>query len=236
MARCTDFPLRDSARVIIRLRSKAAGTRRALVVGTSYAGTAHQISGCEADAVLMGAALRGRGFTVQRLLGPQVTRARVLGAFRHLMRHHAKTCAHVVFFFSGHGIQHPASDDGERDGLDEAILCHCHRIVTDNEMRSAIDACPPRCAATMIFDCCNSGTITDYNSLHFNDDGPHRVTIGACRDGKIASQLRGRGVLTAELVKRLRNGDARLRALHGKVLTGGQVTTVTGFARHDSWM
>ena len=110
-------------------------------------------------------------------------------------------------YFAGHGVQSPGS--GESDGHDEHFVCDDLQRIVDNELAALIRQCSASCSLILIFDCCNSGTITD--GVAFSEPrssasppGGHHVVLSACRDGEYAFQdRRGRGHLTRALTRRL---------------------------------
>ncbi len=226
------LPLRSRHGAVCAVRAKdGGGGQRALLVATAYRSRPHLfIDDCERDARQMQRALRARGFSdTTMLLGASATRDNVASHLRALVSRSSQ-CSQVLFFFSGHGTQ-VAGD--ETDGRDEAIVCDDERLLHDNEFRSIMASCA--CDCVLIFDCCTSGSMTDAETLSLVP-GRRRLTIGACQDGRIASQHRGSGVLTRELIRRLNTDRLRPADLHGAVLLGGQVTSLSGSCPAESWL
>ena len=238
------LPLRSRPRrchcVVETPARKTAAVRRvtrrtSLLIATDYE-DAHRLTGCEADARRMNAALMARGYPSGRmLLGAAVTPAAVLQSIREVLRR-SDRLDEVFIFFSGHGSQLPASDAAEVDGFDEAIVCHALQCVRDNDIRAELQRCAPGCSLVCVFDCCHSGTITDaprFRRLATEHVRPHRLTIAACRDEQLAAQVSGRGALTDLILDCLVNDDeGTLSSLRGRVIAGGQVTTLSGHAGH----
>lgn len=69
----------------------------------------------------------------------------------------------VFLHFSGHGTQVPAAPDDstELDGLDEAIVLADIYLLSDNELKSFVNALPEGVSTTVVMDCCHSGTMLD---------------------------------------------------------------------------
>lgn len=76
----------------------------------------------------------------------------------------------LVFYFSGHGVQQPDSNDDEMDGMDECI-CPVdfiqEGIILDNDINNTLVR-PLKQGVTLhaIVDACHSGTILDLTHVY----------------------------------------------------------------------
>lgn len=136
-------------------------TRRALVMGTNYSGTAYALGGCLQDGWDWQEALDRRGYAVEPLLGPRATRARMLA---EMVAAVGRTgYGHrLVVTWSGHGSWVPDADGDEPDGRDECILPDDFRtagVITDDDLHDVFRL--RRFGARIVFlsDSCHSGSV-----------------------------------------------------------------------------
>ena len=192
-------------------RSAAHNRRHALLISTSYEDSDEwYLPGCVGEggrvAQALKRALQYDDSETSFLRGSQVTRSGVLGNIQTLM-HRSRNLDEIIVYFAGHGVQSPGS--GESDGHDEYFVCDDMQRIVDNELAALIRQCSTSCSLIFIFDCCNSGTITDGAAFAEQRSGAppsggHHVVLSACRDGEYAFQdHRGRGHLTRALTRRL---------------------------------
>ncbi|KAH7098393.1 peptidase C14 [Auriculariales sp. MPI-PUGE-AT-0066] len=95
------------------------------------------------------------------------TRANIISEIKQLVKG-AKTGDRFFFHFSGHGSQVVDTNGDEPDGYDEAIwpmdfkLNDDSSYIIDDDLRELmVNALPPGCRLTALFDSCHSGTILD---------------------------------------------------------------------------
>jgi caspase domain-containing protein len=131
-----------------------------------------QLGGCVNDIRIMKDALVRRfGFQEDRisvLTNLEATRDAILAAFDDLVQRVGENES-VVVHYSGHGSQKPdGPEKDEADGYDETLVpCdsgrlpdHENRDITDDEIHAWLQRLMVRTPyITLIFDCCNSGTI-----------------------------------------------------------------------------
>lgn len=68
----------------------------------------------------------------------------------------------VIFFhFSGHGTQVPSDDGDEADRKDEAIVLEGMFLMADDDLKQFFSMLPKGCKATVVMDCCHSGSMLD---------------------------------------------------------------------------
>ena len=130
-----------------------------------------QLGGCVNDVHIMKDALMRRfGFHEHRisvLTNMEATRDAILAAFEDLVQRVGKD--EVVVHYSGHGSQKPdGPEKDEADGYDETLVpCDSGRLpdhenldITDDQIHEWLLRLMQRTPyVTLIFDCCNSGTI-----------------------------------------------------------------------------
>ena len=131
-----------------------------------------QLGGCVNDVRIMKDALVRRfGFQEDRirvLTNMEATRDAILAAFEELISRVGENES-VIVHYSGHGSQKPdGPEKDEADGYDETLVpCdsgrlpdHENRDITDDEIHAWLQRLMIRTPyITLIFDCCNSGTI-----------------------------------------------------------------------------
>lgn len=122
-----------------------------------------------------------------------------------------------VFFYSGHGGQLPDDDGDEEDGFDEALClpdvrgnCNANTFLRDDDFAEAAAAVTAGHKA-LIFDCCHSGTICDFDrDCWQNEDGTpqNAVSFVGCKDAQesagMARNQRG-GAFTRAITTTIRN-------------------------------
>ncbi|XP_028800771.1 metacaspase-3-like isoform X2 [Neltuma alba] len=126
----------------------------------------------------------------------------------------------LVFYFSGHGIQHTDSDEDEIDGMDESICpvdFQQEGSILDDDINSIL-VWPLKQGVTLhaIVDACHSGTILDLSHVYDPEkciwrgnkpsstepsrkhpNGGRAICISACEDHQMAvdtSAFRGKGM------------------------------------------
>src|SRR5215213_3056481 len=148
--------------------------RWALLIGIDRypnLGSEWQLDGCGNDVAIVHDTLSRRfgfqddQFTVLR--DEQATRDGILAAMEALVQRAGKD-DEVVFFYSGHGSQQlDGPEKDEADGYDETLvpydsgrISHPNRDISDDEIYLWLLRLTARTPfVTLIFDCCNSGTI-----------------------------------------------------------------------------
>lgn len=134
-------------------------------------GPDRQLEGCGNDVAIMQDALRRRfGFEEDRitvLRDEQATRDGILAAMEALVERTEKD-DEVFFFYSGHGSWQPdGPEQDEADGKDETLVPYDsgrnsdpNRDISDDEIYLWLLRLTAKTPfVTLIFDCCNSGTI-----------------------------------------------------------------------------
>ncbi len=153
--------------------------KRAFCVGINdYPGTSMDLGGCVNDAKDWEALLAGRGYTIERLLDKDATRARIVDGLRALIGG-SSDGDFLVFTFSGHGSWLPDEHSDEPDGRDE-MLCPFdvmeERYVLDDDLHAIFSTKASGARVYVIADCCHSGTIVRYAE---STPGPDTVPIKA---------------------------------------------------------
>jgi hypothetical protein len=156
----------------------SAINRRALLIGIDEYPKFpldHRLRGGVNDANLMADRLREQfafpSEQVRVLLNAEATREAILGEFDRMISETSQDDA-VVIFYSGHGSRMRDREKDEPDGWDETIVpydsgrvigreVHENRDITDDEIYLKLRSLGQKTGnITLIFDSCNSGTIT----------------------------------------------------------------------------
>eukprot|EP00747_Dinoflagellata_sp_TGD_P164640 gnl/TRDRNA2_/TRDRNA2_184854_c0_seq1.p1 gnl/TRDRNA2_/TRDRNA2_184854_c0~~gnl/TRDRNA2_/TRDRNA2_184854_c0_seq1.p1 ORF type:complete len:296 (-),score=60.50 gnl/TRDRNA2_/TRDRNA2_184854_c0_seq1:75-962(-) len=100
------------------------------------------------------------------------------------------------FYYSGHGAPMPDQDGDEEDGQDEAIClpyanggCDQGSWLRDDDLAAAI-ANVHTGQKLMIFDCCHSGSMMDFNKK-FQWENQSAVALCGCRDAQESAGMGG---------------------------------------------
>ncbi len=133
--------------------------KKALCVGiNNYPGASNDLRGCVNDANDWSDLLQEYGFTVEKLLDSQGTRANILNKLGALVDA-AGADDVIVFTYSGHGTSVYDADGDEGDGYDEALYVY-DGVLKDDELREVISGMDSEASLIVISDSCYSGTVT----------------------------------------------------------------------------
>ena len=156
-------------------RLKALNTRitkKALLVGINYLGTANALAGCINDVNNVNAYLSSKGFTCQLITDHTVlkpTRDTILHALKQLLVN-AVAGDVLVFEYSGHGTYVRDTNRDEVDGYDEAMVCLDRRILDDELKSLLVNHLKKGVTLFVLMDCCHSGTILDLKYQYMDVD------------------------------------------------------------------
>jgi metacaspase-1 len=132
-----------------------------------YPGTHNDLAGCVNDSNDWAAALKARGFTVQKLLDKQATKKNIADAMRAAVAQ-ASPGDSVVIQYSGHGSYVPDDNaEANEDGTDE-VLCPWdldgdrNRYLTDDEINDIFQSRHRGVRILLISDSCHSGTVSKF--------------------------------------------------------------------------
>lgn len=137
----------------------------ALCIGINdYPGTDNDLSGCVNDANDWAAALKGRGFNVEKMLNKDANGKAIREAIKAVIGG-AKTGDSVVLQYSGHGSFVPDEDGDEPDGTDECICPYditSKGPITDDELFDLYNDKSRGVKLLVISDSCHSGTVARF--------------------------------------------------------------------------
>jgi len=157
-------PVKQAATGI--LGAQCEGNRYAIIIGISdYPDTANDLQYCDDDAQDMYYALTSLYDYDERkvylLTGREATYDAIQGAI-NAVKNQAVAGDEVVFFFSGHGAKGRAND-GDNEGIDEAIVTHDGNNLVylwDGQLRDWFSGFQTS-RIIFIFDSCLAGGMTD---------------------------------------------------------------------------
>lgn len=138
--------------------------KKALCIGiNNYPGTHMDLRGCVNDANDWESTLIARGYSVNKLLDVQATKAAMVAAMSNLISKAVKNDS-LVITFSGHGTYQPDTDGDEVDGLDEGLCPYDLQTngaaLIDDEIKALFATRKPGVRIVLISDSCHSGTVT----------------------------------------------------------------------------
>jgi metacaspase-1 len=136
-------------------------TKRALCIGTNYAGTSSQLAGCVNDARDWSSVLERRDFQTGRLLDNFATRANMLEGMSDLIEETGPDDLAVITY-SGHGSWQPDRSGDEPDRRDE-VLCPVDYaragMISDDDLYRVFTSGHRWARVVMISDSCHSGSV-----------------------------------------------------------------------------
>jgi len=223
-------------------------TRKALIVGINYPGTAHSLNGCVNDANLIADMLTNNfGFTDaknRRMLTDESATAANIRERLNWLVDGAEAGDVLWFSYSGHGSQmiNQQYDDAdfEPDNKDE-VICPVdfdwrEKTIRDDELKEIFDRVPNGVNLTVLLDCCNSGSGLDqdnqYQSLGQAERDLQAVDpVKGARFLPMPSDIanRGRGL---ELTVRPRSVQSRNVNQTGLLISGCQSHQTSA----DAWI
>lgn len=186
---------------------------RALLVGINRYAQAYvpPTPGAEEDALAMRdliiAQYGFRADEVKMLLGPQATAAAIIKAFRQWLIAETQPGDKVFFHYSGHGSRVPDEDGDEADGYDEVLAPydvalrdeqHFDNIILDDEIGRLLAQLPGREGA-LVFDSCNSGTITRGTAGASGNPAKPRYLPSPDELSRLKTATRGVGAVSYEV-------------------------------------
>ncbi len=149
--------------------------KKALCIGiNNYPGTDMDLRGCVNDAEDWAATLAARGFTVQKLIDAQATKAAMASAIGALVKGGASGDS-LVITFSGHGTYAPDKNGDEPDGLDEGLCPYDikqGKVLIDDEIHQLFAQRAAGVRIVLISDSCHSGTVIRAPASDPDADGP----------------------------------------------------------------
>lgn len=208
--------------------------KRALCIGISnYAGSGNDLPDAHLDAQAWADRLFSLGFEPTLLIDANATKRGVLHALEEVARGMGR-CDHLAVTYSGHGTNDPDPTGTEPDGMREAVVCADLQLLFDDEIDALIRQSPIG-RKTMVFDSCNSGTVTRammnraslFGSqrkprfMPFSDSvrrpklvsrifrsrlGDGRVVLSGCQDSEYSYSTGKGGALTLAALHTLRPG------------------------------
>ena len=186
-------------------------TKKALLIGINYYGTRAELGGCINDVNNVKAWLLTKGYKPQNIkvmTDDQSERSRMkpykYNIIRQLcvLRWFARSGDELFVHYSGHGSHLRDRNRDELDGRDEALvpLDYTRRgLLTDDYLkRIFIDPLRSGVKATILLDCCHSGTGIDLK-YRFNEKKKHIVNkkyrdtradiimLSGCKDSQTAA-------------------------------------------------
>lgn len=136
----------------------------ALCVGiNNYPGTANDLDGCVNDANDWAAELTARGFSVQKLIDKQATKAKITRGIQAMLEKSGMGDV-VVITYSGHGTWQPDLDGDEPDKRDEALCPYdmSKGPLLDDELYDIFLARARGTRLVFLSDSCHSGTVAKF--------------------------------------------------------------------------
>ncbi len=138
-------------------------SKKALCIGINdYPGTANDLSGCINDANDWATELAKQGFTVDKLLDANATKAAMVAAIGGIIEGATKGDS-LIITYSGHGTWVPDSSGDEPDGRDEALCPHdltSKGALLDDEIHALFARRAAGVRIVLISDSCHSGSVT----------------------------------------------------------------------------
>jgi len=172
----TSYSLKAIAVLMTMLPAMTAlAEQRALLIGVGhYSAKGIDLPGIDLDIDRMQDTLNLMGFEdsqIHRLLDDKATSKNVIREASTWLKQGVQEDDRVIFYFSGHGSNIPDLDGDEPDGVDEVLVTHDVRRVTQNGVRTltgvvtddklaTIIAGIPSKNVWIIVDACHSGTVS----------------------------------------------------------------------------
>jgi len=173
-------------------------SKKALLIGINYTGTANELRGCITDVDNISNILTGFTSIVKLTDTSEIkpTKNNILSEFRKLLEN--STAGDILLVsFSGHGSQTIDRNGDEMDGKDEFILTLDNDYIIDDEINAYIKAyLKPNVNLFAIFDSCHSGTMMDLKYTYMDyienptsiDTVGNVIMISGCKDDQTSAE------------------------------------------------
>ncbi|KAI0567338.1 metacaspase type II MCP1 [Gracilaria domingensis] len=189
----------------------------AVIIGINYVNNPRAaLMGCCNDARIMYDIVRSKGFeedNIKMLIddddGYDLPNHKNVKKALNWLCSDRKAGDVIFMHFSGHGTQIPADDDDiEGDNLDEAIVLEELFLMADDDLKQFFSKLPHGSKATVVTDCCHSGTMLDGTQIAIEgskDDysvSPQPESdillnvLGGSRGGQVAQSARSLPIST----------------------------------------
>ena len=216
-------------------------SKKALLIGINYKGTANELYGCVNDVNSIKKYLEPKGFSIQTLTDTSATRANILDSFKQLLVN-AKAGDQLFLSYSGHGTFIRDQNGDEKDGYDESLVTADMNVITDDELKTLLNQNLKKDVTLFaMFDSCHSGTILDLkyqymDSLNHDADSINVKNletqgkvcmISGCTDPQTSAdayiESRSQGAMTWCLLESLKQGGTWRTLIQNmrKMLTEG---------------
>ena len=144
---------------------KMEKSKKALLIGINYTGTANQLDGCINDVDSIVERISKNGFnTINKLTDVTLkkpVRENILNECKNLLVN-SQSGDLLLLFYSGHGSYILDKNRDEVDGYDEMIVSSDLQGITDDELKSLIQTYLKKDVTLVaIFDSCFSGSMLD---------------------------------------------------------------------------
>ena len=144
---------------------KMEKSKKALLIGINYTGTANQLDGCINDVDSIVERISKNGFnTINKLTDltlKKPVRENILNECKNLLIN-SQSGDLLLLFYSGHGSYILDKNGDEADGYDEMIVSSDLQGITDDELKSLIQTYLKKDVTLVaIFDSCFSGSVLD---------------------------------------------------------------------------
>ncbi len=237
--------------LIIFFVASASAEQRALLVGVGkYSVPGIDLPGIDLDLERVQETLNLMGFEdsqIRRLQDEQATSKNVIREMDTWMRKGVEAGDRVVFYYSGHGSFTPDLDGDEPDGVDEVLVTHDVRrvtqngkraltgVVTDDRLASLVAAIPSD-NVLIIVDACHSGTVSRSLTMDNMSLGPDEVYVksftysGMEEGGQVAFDRdveKGAGEANFVAISAAGDGEKALGTSKGGVFTIGLTKAIT---------
>ena len=164
--------------------------RKALLIGCNYSNTPYALTGCIRDSEQIQAMLAEHSFDQFQMMNDhsavKPTKPNILREFKNLLMN-ASPGDLLFFYFSGHGSFVRDMNNDETDGKDELIVSSDLQGITDDELKSLLNAYMKEGVVLVsMFDSCHSGTMLDLKYMYLDS-----TNYDAYTENKNATECKG---------------------------------------------
>jgi hypothetical protein len=210
--------------------------KKALLIGINYNNTQYQLNGCINDAANIKTYILQKGFNESNITTlsddtqEKPNRDTILTKFQQLLSS-SNPGDIVLFTYSGHGSYIKDINNDEKDNNDETIVPIDFNLISDDTLKSIIDANLKE-GVTLIafFDSCHSGTMLDLPYQYFDSENNNNNTINNAN-----SETKGNVIMISGCRDSQTSADAYINNVSRGAMTWALLTVLNENSNGISW-
>jgi hypothetical protein len=226
----------DAAATANAATAVVSNIKKALLIGINYNNTQYQLNGCINDVENIKTHILQKGFKESNITTltddtqEKPNRDTILIKFQQLLSS-SNSGDIVLFTYSGHGSYIKDINNEEKDNNDETIVPIDFNLISDDTLKSIIDANLKE-GVTLIafFDSCHSGTMLDLPYQYFDSENNNNNTVNNAN-----SETKGNVIMISGCRDSQTSADAYINNVSRGAMTWALLTVLNENSNGISW-